>query len=205
MFGSNITSSWANPQQNQQQQPGAFGQPGFGSTGMHYSSSQFSISSHLTGFGSGTNAFGQNAQQQPAANPMFGNLPGGTPSGPGNTAFGTRLASRNPNPTDSTTRPGAFGSSTTTQNTPAFGAFGAAKPATGFGAFGGGGSTFGAGTFGQPSTSQTGAASTNMFGQPSSNPSAFGSGGGIFGAKPTSTFGSTARKRIIVSTISTTD
>ncbi|KAF8345565.1 hypothetical protein F5887DRAFT_1061706 [Amanita rubescens] len=161
MFGSNITSSWANPQQNPQQQPSAFG------------------------FGSGTSAFGQNPQQQPAANPMFGNLAG-------NTGFGTRLDSRNPNPTDSTTRPGAFSSGTSTQNPPGFGAFGGAKPATGFGAFGGGGSTFGGGTFGQPSTSQTGAASTNMFGQPSSTPSAFGSGGGIFGAKPTSTFGSTA-------------
>jgi len=35
MFGNNITSSWANPQQNQQpQQPGAFGQPNaFGGSG----------------------------------------------------------------------------------------------------------------------------------------------------------------------------
>ncbi len=136
---------------------------------------------------------------------MFGGLAGGTTSGPGNTGFGTRLDSRNPHPTDSTARPGAFGSGTSTQSTPGFGAFGSAKPATGFGAFGGGGSTFGGNTFGQPSTSQTGAASTNMFGQPSSTPSAFGSGGGIFGAKPTSTFGSTPSKRIIVSTISTTE
>ena len=127
---------------------------------------------------------------------MFGNLAGGTSSTTGNTGFSTRLASRNPNPTDSTTRPGGFGSATPTQTTPAFGTFGSAKPASGFGAFGGGGSTFSGGTFGQPSTSQTGTTNTNMFGQPSSGTSAFGSGGGIFGAKPASTFGSTGSKCI---------
>ena len=130
---------------------------------------------------------------------MFGNLAGGTSASTGNTGFGTRLASRNPNPTDLTAQPGAFGSGASTQSTPGFGAFGSAKPATGFGAFGGGGSTFGGGgTFGQPSTSQTGTTSTNIFGQPSSNTSAFGSGGGIFGTKPASTFGSTAGKCIII-------
>lgn len=84
MFGSNtVQSSWANPQQNQQnpQQSGsAFGQPSaFGTGGgkqvicLH---GVFAPINPLT-------AFGQ--PQQPQANPMFGNL--GT-STTGTSAFG---------------------------------------------------------------------------------------------------------------------
>ncbi|PFH49258.1 hypothetical protein AMATHDRAFT_63536 [Amanita thiersii Skay4041] len=156
MFGNGITSSWANPQQNQQQQqPNAFGQSSFGSTG----------------FGS-TGAFGQNTQQQPAVNPMFGSL-GGTNTTTGNTGFG------------------AFGSNPQQNTSSGFGAFGS-KPATGFGAFGSGGSTFGSGgTFGQSNTSSN-ASGTNIFGQqPSTSANTFGTGGSLFGSKPTSTFGST--------------
>lgn len=88
MFGPNsVQSSWANPQQNQQQTQGsAFGQPGaFGSGGKtsHLQPCSFrTFKPPSTAFGS-TNAFGQ--QQQPAANPMFGNL--GT-SNTGTSAFG---------------------------------------------------------------------------------------------------------------------
>ncbi|KAI0941177.1 hypothetical protein AcV7_002815 [Taiwanofungus camphoratus] len=115
MFGNNgVSSSWANPPQNQQQQqPNAFGQPsGFGSGA----------------FGSGAFGQPQQPQQQPQANPMFGNL-GSTPSTNTNpSAFGT------------------FGSTNTASNTGSL--FGQPKPATGFGAFGGGTSPFGSGTGG---------------------------------------------------------
>ncbi|KAF8638543.1 hypothetical protein AX17_002086 [Amanita inopinata Kibby_2008] len=193
MFGGNITSSWANPQQNPQnpqqnpqqqqpqQQPSAFGQPGFGSSG----------------FGS-TNTFGQNTQQQPAANPMFGNL-GSTGTSSGGTGFG------------------GFGSNPPQSTSSGFGAFGGTKPASGFGAFGGGGggsggggggggsgggggggTTFGGGgAYGQSTTGTTAGTGTSIFGQQSSTgTSAFGTGGGIFGNKPTSTFGSTTTANV---------
>ncbi|KAL1944102.1 hypothetical protein VTO73DRAFT_3287 [Trametes versicolor] len=175
MFG----SSWANPQQNQQnqqgqQQPSAFGQPsGFGGTGA---------------FGSG-GAFGQPQppqQQQPQANPMFGNLGGGTNTGSTGTGFG------------------AFGS-TNTSNAGG-GLFGQPKPTTGFGAFGGGGTTAfgsttatptpafgGGGAFGSSTPATGSSTGTNLFGsQPSTSTSAFGGGGGLFGAnKPATGFGTT--------------
>ncbi|TCD63876.1 hypothetical protein EIP91_004816 [Steccherinum ochraceum] len=124
MFGNNaVSSAWGQPQQNQQQQQqqqgtSAFGQPAnstFGTAGA---------------FGSG-GAFGQpqQQQQQPAANPMFGNL-GTTNTTP---AFGGT---------------GAFGA-TNNANTGG-GMFGAPKTNTGFGAFsgGGGGGAFGGGNTG---------------------------------------------------------
>jgi nuclear pore complex protein Nup98-Nup96 len=161
MFGGNaVQSTWG--QQNQQpQQPGsAFGQP--------------------SAFGSG-GAFGQNQQQQqPAANPMFGNL--GTPSTTAGTSGGF----------------GAFGN-TNNNNNATNPLFGGAKPATGFGAFGGGGntSTFGSGgaTFGSTTNNATAPATsgTGLFGQPTNNASTGSAfGGGLFGNKPATTaFGST--------------
>ncbi|KAF5387955.1 hypothetical protein D9615_000660 [Tricholomella constricta] len=142
MFGSNVTSSWATPQQNQQQQQqpaGAFGQP--------------------TGFGtSGTGAFGQNQPaQQPQANPMFGNLGGTTNTG--TTGFG---AFGGANTSQSNAANPMFGAA---KPTTGFGAFGG-----GGGAFGSGGGTFGqstntasgsgTGLFGQPATTTT----TSAFG-----------------------------------------
>ncbi|KAI9574825.1 nucleoporin autopeptidase-domain-containing protein [Boletus coccyginus] len=155
MFGSNtVQSSWANPQQNQQQTQGSsFGQPSAFGSGA---------------FGS-TNAFGQQPQQ-PAANPMFGTSNTGTSAfsafgqnntSTGNSAFGA------PKPT---TGFGAFGGGTSAfggggnafGGTPATGTsgtnvFGSTAPSTG-GAFGGGSSLFGqpkpATTFGAtPATS----------------------------------------------------
>ncbi|KAI0774746.1 nucleoporin autopeptidase-domain-containing protein [Trametes elegans] len=176
MFG----SSWANPQQNQQnqQQPSAFGQPsGFGAS---------------SAFGSG-GAFGQPQQpQQPQANPMFGNLGG--------------AATTNTN-TPGTTGFGAFGN-TNTSNAGG-GLFGQPKPAGGFGAFGGGGtSAFGSSTTTTPAfgagagggafgnnNATAGAGGTGLFGaQPSTSTSAFGGGGGgLFGAnKPAAAFGAPA-------------
>ncbi|KAF8646388.1 hypothetical protein AX16_007254 [Volvariella volvacea WC 439] len=153
-------SSWGNPQNQppQSQTSNAFGQP-----------SAFGTS----GFGS-TGAFGQpQQQQQPAANPMFGNL-GTTSTTPASTGFG------------------AFGGTGTTQNTTntMFGS----KPATGFGAFGGGGGgggttpAFGSTTSGTNPFGQT-PSGTTAFGQPSTSATnAFG-GGSIFNTKPA--FGST--------------
>ncbi|GLB34108.1 putative nucleoporin autopeptidase [Lyophyllum shimeji] len=165
MFGSNVTSSWTNPQQNQQQQQqptGAFGQPsGFGTSA----------------FGStGTGAFGQPQQQQPQANPMFGNL-GGTTTNAGTPGFG------------------AFGGTNTSQTGTTNPMFGAAKPSTGFGAFGAGGGTFGGGggAFGQSTNTASGSGTTGLFGQPATTTtSAFGGGTGLFGAnKPATGFGAT--------------
>ncbi|KAF8559141.1 hypothetical protein OG21DRAFT_1503602 [Imleria badia] len=155
MFGSNaVQSSWANPQQNQQQTQGsAFGQPGAFGSGA---------------FGS-TNPFGQ--QQQPAANPMFGNA--------GTTNTGTSGF-------------GAFGQNTAASTGTS--AFGAPKPATGFGAFGGGGtSAFGGGGNAFGGTPTAGTSGTNVFGPTApSTGSAFGGGGSIFGQpKPATTFGAT--------------
>ena len=91
MFGNNVTSSWANPQQNQQpqQNPSAFGQTGaFGTGGkLIIFSTQVIFLQYPTSdeaFGSG-NAFGQNPQ--PQANPMFGNL-AANPNPGTNTGFG---------------------------------------------------------------------------------------------------------------------
>ncbi|KAH0839780.1 nucleoporin autopeptidase-domain-containing protein [Lanmaoa asiatica] len=174
MFGSNtVQSSWANPQQNQQQTQGsAFGQPSaFGSGGKtsHLQPCSFrTIKPPSTAFGS-TNAFGQ--PQQPAANPMFGNL--GT-SNTGTPTFGTF-----------------------SQNTAAStgtSAFGAPKPATGFGVFGGGGtSAFGGGGSAFGGTPATGTSGTNVFGPTApSTGSAFGAGSSLFGQpKPATTFGAT--------------
>ena len=89
-------STWGNAQptqQQQQQQPNAFGQPsGFGTSGekSRDKPSNTMLNLHVA-FG-GTSTFGQNQQQQqqqqPAANPMFGNL-GGTPNtNTGTTGFG---------------------------------------------------------------------------------------------------------------------
>jgi nuclear pore complex protein Nup98-Nup96 len=86
-------STWGNSQQTQQQQqPNAFGQPsGFGTSGekSRDKPSNTMLNLHVA-FG-GTSAFGgqnQQQQQQPAANPMFGNL-GGTPNtNTGTTGFG---------------------------------------------------------------------------------------------------------------------
>ncbi|KAJ2929218.1 hypothetical protein H1R20_g7877, partial [Candolleomyces eurysporus] len=164
MFG-NVTSSWANPQQNQQTQQqgtGAFGQP-----------SAFGATNTTSAFGT-TGAFGQPQQQQtPQANPMFGNL--STPAANTGTtsAFGGFGGTAN-------TSSSAFAPKPTT----GFGAFGGGTGTTT--------STFGSGTsaFGQPAnTSTTG---TGLFGQPSTTTttgtSAFGGGGGLFGNK-TSAFG----------------
>ncbi|CDO68452.1 hypothetical protein BN946_scf184760.g8 [Trametes cinnabarina] len=169
MFG----SSWANPQQNQQnqqQQPSAFGQPsGFGGP---------------SAFGSGS-AFGQPQQpQQPQANPMFGNL-GGTnttgTTGSGFGAFGSTNASN--------TGGGLFGAP---KPATGFGAFGGGGSST-FGstttatpAFGSGGGAFGS----TPAAPSTGTG-TGLFGaQPSASTGAFG--GGLFGAnKPATGFGTT--------------
>ncbi|KAF6762038.1 nucleoporin autopeptidase-domain-containing protein [Ephemerocybe angulata] len=166
MFG-NVTSSWANPQANQQQTPGSTfgGQP----------SGAFGATNTTNAFGS-TSAFGQPQQsQQPAANPMFGNV--GTPAAQTGTT-------------------GAFGGFGNTANT-STGAFGA-KPTGGFGAFGGtpapstsafGGTT---GAFGQPAN--TGTTGTGLFGQNASTTgttSAFGGGGGLFGQSKPSAFGTT--------------
>ncbi|KAI0355398.1 hypothetical protein OH77DRAFT_1479956 [Trametes cingulata] len=170
MFG----SSWANPQQNQQnqQQPSAFGQPsGFGTTGA---------------FGSG-GAFGQPQQpQQPQANPMFGNLGGTSTTGTTGTGFGA-FGSTN----TSNTGGGLFGQPKPATGFGAFGgtgtsAFGSTTTATP--AFGGGGGAFGSTT----GTTGTGT-STGLFGsQPSTSTGAFGSGGGLFGAnKPATGFGAT--------------
>ncbi|KAG9317321.1 nucleoporin autopeptidase-domain-containing protein [Chiua virens] len=154
MFGSNtVQSSWANPQQNQQQtQSSAFGQPGAFGSGA---------------FGS-TNAFGQ--QQQPAANPMFGNL--GT-SNTGTSTFG------------------AFGQNTATSAGTS--AFGAPKPTTGFGAFSGGTSAFTGGGSAFGGTPAAGASGTNAFGSTTpSTGNAFGPGSSLFGQpKSATTFGAT--------------
>ncbi|KAJ3985756.1 nucleoporin autopeptidase-domain-containing protein [Lentinula detonsa] len=159
MFGNNaITSSWANPQQNQQpqQQQGtsAFGQPtAFGSTG----------------FGASTGAFGQ-PQQQPQANPMFGGLGGTSNTGTG--AFGAFGGANNQASSNTSS---VFG---TAKPATGFGAFGGG----GTSAFGGGGtSAFGntgqttTNTFGQPATTSAfgGGTGGSIFGQPKTN-SAFG-------------------------------
>jgi nuclear pore complex protein Nup98-Nup96 len=73
-------STWGNTQQNQQQQPNAFGQPsGFGTSGTSSRDKPSNTILNLHVAFGGSSAFGQNQQQQPAANPMFGNL-GGTPN-----------------------------------------------------------------------------------------------------------------------------
>ncbi|KAJ8517984.1 hypothetical protein ONZ45_g4906 [Pleurotus djamor] len=115
MFGNNVTSSWANPQQNQQQPASgsAFGQPNaFGNTGA---------------FGS-AGAFGQ-PQQQQQGNPMFGNLGGTSNTAPtsGFGAFGGATSNQTPS---------AFGAP---KPATGFGAFGGAATNT----FGGGGNAFG--------------------------------------------------------------
>ncbi|KIM75006.1 hypothetical protein PILCRDRAFT_689754 [Piloderma croceum F 1598] len=159
MFGSNnVQSTWGQQPQQPQQTNSAFGQP--------------------SAFGSG-GAFGQNQQQQPAANPMFGNL--GTPSTTAGTSggFGAFANTNNPSNTSSTL-------------------FGGSKPSTGFGAFGGGGSntaTFGSGgAFGSTANNATPGPSsgTGLFGNTNQTNSTFGSGSGLFGSKPaTTTFGTT--------------
>ncbi|RPD67371.1 hypothetical protein L226DRAFT_556983 [Lentinus tigrinus ALCF2SS1-7] len=167
MFGSgNVSSTWGNTQQNQQQQPSAFGQPsGFGSGA----------------FGS-TSAFGQpQQQQQPQANPMFGNL-GGTSANTGTTGTGFGAFGSN------TSGGGAFGAP---KPATGFGAFGGGGTSTfgstgGTSAFGGGGT----GAFGSTTNTGTGG---GLFGsQPSTSTNAFG-GGGLFGQpKPaTGAFGAT--------------
>jgi nuclear pore complex protein Nup98-Nup96 len=86
-------SSWGNTPQNQQQQqqPNAFGQPsGFGTSGESSRDKPSNTTSNLHVAFGGTSAFGQNQQQpqpQPAANPMFGNL-GGTPNTNTGAGFG---------------------------------------------------------------------------------------------------------------------
>ena len=84
-------STWGNTQQNQQQQqPNAFGQPsGFGTSGESSRDKPSNMMLNLHAAFGGSSAFGQNQQQQqPAANPMFGNL-GGTPNtNTGTTGFG---------------------------------------------------------------------------------------------------------------------
>lgn len=98
-----ISSSWGQPPQNQQQpqqSTSTFGQPaasGFGTgTSMHDQliSRAMQTKSHAGTFGSG-GTFGQQPpqqpQQQPQANPMFGGLGGQTNTStatPGNTGFG---------------------------------------------------------------------------------------------------------------------
>jgi len=81
---SGFQSSWGNTQQNQQQQqqqPNTFGQAsGFGTSGESSRDKPSNMTSTLHVAFGGSSAFGQNPQQQqPAANPMFGNL-GGTPN-----------------------------------------------------------------------------------------------------------------------------
>jgi nuclear pore complex protein Nup98-Nup96 len=159
MFGNNaVQSSWGQQNQPQPQQQGtsAFGQP--------------------STFGSG-GAFGQNQQQQPQANPMFGNLSAPT---------------ANPAPS------GGFGAFANTNNNAAANPlFGGAKPATGFGAFAGGGgntSSFGGGggAFGNTNNASGPSPGTGLFGQTSTNTSSAFGGGGLFGNKPATTgFGST--------------
>ncbi|KAG6861841.1 hypothetical protein C0995_011138 [Termitomyces sp. Mi166 len=160
MFGGNVTSSWATPQQNQQQQQqtGAFGQPagGFGTSA----------------FGNaGTSAFGQPAQQ-PQANPMFGNL--GAPATNTNTGFG---AFGGTNTSQSNTTNPMFGGA---KPSTGFGAFGG-----GTSAFGGGGtfgqtntaSGSGTGAFGQPATATATSAfgtGNSIFGASKPAPTAFG-------------------------------
>ncbi|KAJ7167699.1 nucleoporin autopeptidase-domain-containing protein, partial [Mycena filopes] len=148
-------SSWGNNNQQQQQpQPSTFGQP-----------SAFGTSA----FGGGTTgAFGQ-TQQQPQANPMFGNL-GASTSNPS----------------------GAFGGTSTQQTNAVNPMFGGAKPAAGFGAFGGGGNNAfgggGGGAFGQTNAAPT----TTAFGQPA-NTSAFGQPTNpMFGKPATTAFGAPA-------------
>lgn len=100
MFGSgNVTSTWGSNQQNQQQQPSAFGQPtGFGSGGKSLKHDSFRApfqpDSFVTrpAFGSTPSAFGQ-PQQQPQANPMFGNLGGASTTGTTGTGFGASYSS----------------------------------------------------------------------------------------------------------------
>lgn len=123
---------------------------------------------------SGFGAFGQQQQQQPAANPMFGGA--STPST--GATFGTSI---NPQMSrtghSGTMQTGGFGGGGTS-------AFGAPKPAFGgFGTSTGTTNAFGGGTtsaFGQPA-----GGSTSAFGQPSGT-NAFGgtSGTGLFGQKP---------------------
>ncbi|KII95281.1 hypothetical protein PLICRDRAFT_208927 [Plicaturopsis crispa FD-325 SS-3] len=162
MFGQNsVTSSWGQPQQNQQQQQpaggSAFGQPSaFGSGG--------------GAFGSG-GAFGQNQQQQqqPAANPMFGGLGGTSNTG----AFGStnNAQTNNANPLFGASKPAT-----------GFGAFGG-----GGGTFGGGGA-FGASTSTPASGSGGGIfgqANTNA------GTSTFGGGGLFGQNKPATGFGAT--------------
>ncbi|KAJ7044857.1 nucleoporin autopeptidase-domain-containing protein [Mycena alexandri] len=150
-----FSSTWGNNnQQAQQPQPSTFGQPSaFGAPA----------------FGGGTTgAFGQpQPQQQPQANPMFGNLNASTSNNTGG-GFGTRFFNNNAvNPM-----------------------FGAAKPAAGFGAFGGGGNNAfgGGGAFGQNTAA---APATTAFGQPANN-SAFGQTNPMFGKPATTAFGAPA-------------
>ncbi|KAG6840643.1 hypothetical protein C0991_005366 [Blastosporella zonata] len=160
MFNNNVTSSWATPQQNQQQQQtGAFGQPvggfgtssgAFGATGtsafgqaqpaqQQQTNPMFGTPAANTGTGFG--AFGgANTSQSNAANPMFG---GAKPStgfgafGGGGGTFGGGGAFGQTN-TASGSGTGAFGQPATTATTSAFGGgnsiFGASKPTTAFGA-----------------------------------------------------------------------
>ncbi|KAI0832820.1 nucleoporin autopeptidase-domain-containing protein [Trametes gibbosa] len=169
MFG----SSWTIPQQNtqNQQQPGAFGQPaaGFGNT---------------SAFGSG-GAFGQpqsQPQQQPQANPMFGNLGGTTNTGTTGTGFGAFSSGNTSNtggglfgPPKPATGFGAFGGGAGAGGTTAFGSTATATPA--FGSTGG--------TFGNAAAAPGTSTGTGLFGsQPSTTTNAFG-GGGLFGTNNT--------------------
>ncbi|KAK7696147.1 hypothetical protein QCA50_000798 [Cerrena zonata] len=167
MFGNNgISSSWGQPQQNQQQQaPSAFGQPAAGTSAFGTGTSTF---------GSG-GAFGQPAQ--PQANPMFGSPATTGTGGFGSAGFGSTPAAN--------TGTSMFG-----QPKPAggFGGFGGGTT-SGTSAFGGGGGTS---AFGAANTG-TG---TGLFGSSTANTStgsAFGGGsGGLFGgAKTASAFGTT--------------
>ncbi|KAJ6561461.1 nucleoporin autopeptidase-domain-containing protein [Mycena vulgaris] len=158
-----FASTWGtNQQQNQQQQPSAFGQQpsAFGAPA----------------FGGGTGAFGQpqQQQQQPAANPMFGNLNAGTSN---NTGGGF----------------GAFGGTNTAQTSNVNPMFGAPKPAAGFGAFGGGNNAFGGGgAFGQNNNAAA-PATNSAFGQPANAAtSAFGQTNAMFGKPATTAFGAPA-------------
>ncbi|KAF7981731.1 hypothetical protein HWV62_32335 [Athelia sp. TMB] len=160
MFGStnNVTSTWGQPAQQPQQNTSAFGQP--------------------SAFGSG-GAFGQTQQQQPQANPMFGNV--------------------NPTPSTSGTTGGfgAFANNNANQGATSGGLFGAPKPATGFGAFGGGttstfGNAGGGSAFGSTANAGNNTTGGGLFGQPAATNTtgAFGSGGGLFGQnKPATAFG----------------
>ncbi|KAG6885473.1 hypothetical protein C0993_001338 [Termitomyces sp. T159_Od127] len=172
MFG-NVTSSWATPQQNQQQQQqtGAFAQPasGFGASA----------------FGNtGTSTFGQPAQQ-PQANPMFGNL--GAPAANTNTGFG---AFGGTNTAQSNTTNPMFGAA---KPSTGFGAFGG-----GTSAFGGGGafgqsntaSGSGTGAFGQPASTTTTSAfgtTNSIFGANKPATTAFGTTTGSITAPPVTT------------------